>query len=57
MKKKKKPLVTVLNQINQNPYFGCFEILSLFFGILFLFPIIVLKFYFISYYNHIMSWV
>ena len=38
-----------LNQINQNPYFGCFEILSLFFGILFLFPIIVLGvlFYFL----------
>ena len=31
-----------LNQINQNLYVGCFEILSLFFGILFLFPIIVL---------------
>ena len=31
----------MLDQINQNPYFGCFEILSLFFGILFLFPIIV----------------
>ena len=32
----------VLNQINQNPYFVCFEILSLIFGILFLFLIIVL---------------
>ena len=32
----------MLDQINQNPYFGCFEILSLFFKILFLFPIIVL---------------
>ena len=32
----------VLNQMNQNLYFGCFEILSLFFEILFLFPIIVL---------------
>ena len=31
-----------LDQMNQNPYFGCFEILSLFFEILFLFPIIVL---------------
>ena len=30
------------NKINQNPYFGCFEILSLFYGILFLFSIIVL---------------
>ena len=26
--------------------FGCFEILSLFYGILFLFPIIVLEYYF-----------
>ena len=32
----------MLDQINQNLYFGCFEILSLCFGILFLFPIIVL---------------
>ena len=28
-----------LDQINKNPYFGCLEILSLFFRILFLFPI------------------
>ena len=31
-----------LYQINKNPYFGCFEILSLLFWILFLFLIIVL---------------
>ena len=31
-----------LDQINKNPYFGCFKILSLYFGILFLFPVIVL---------------
>ena len=54
-----------LYQINQNSYFGYFEILSLFFEILFLFPIIVfesiiffpsivLEYYFISYYTHIM---
>ena len=29
--------------INQNLYFDCFEIISLFFGILFLFSIIILK--------------
>ena len=41
----------MLDQINQNPYFCCFEILSLFFGIFFLFLIIVLGvlFYFILY--------
>ena len=30
------------NKINQNPYFGCFEILSLF-SVMFLFSIIVLR--------------
>ena len=55
-----------LDKVNQIPYFGCFEILSLFFldiiyisyccfrSIIF-FPIIVLEYYFISYYTHIMS--
>ena len=49
----------MLDQINQNPYFGCFEILSLIFldinfifpyclGSIIFFPMIILGYYFLS---------
>ena len=38
-----------LDQINQNPYFGFFEILSFFLEYYFYFPLLFWEYYFLSY--------